>query len=294
MISSSYDQLEYKKVLRPIIFLDQFSYPVTGFEVWKFLDKKEPLLKIENILNDLVERKVLQEKRGFYFLSGKENFINVRRERYNYSVAKFKKAKFFSRLFTLFPGVLMTALANNIGSHNLREGSDIDFFIVTKKNNLWRSRLFCAGIAKLLFSRPTKRNKKDTVCLSFYVSEAAMDLKNFELSGGDPYLDYWHRGLVLIDDKKNTWKKFQAVNSLEGNIIQDNNYEKPSKIGLWLEGIAKNIQMKIMPNQLREAMNKSEGVLINDDVLKLYLKERRKQFRERFNLKKYEVFKNIN
>ena len=45
---------------------------------------------------------------------------------------------------------------------------------------------------------------------------------------------------------------------------------------------------------LKEAAKLREGVLINDDVLKLYLKEKRPYYRDAYNLKKYEIFKKIN
>src|SRR5665811_218304 len=106
----------------------------------------------------------------------------------------------------------MVAAANFIGSHNWRKDGDIDFFIITKENYLWRSRLFCAGIAKLLFSRPTINNKKDKICLSFYISESALNLRPLELEGGDPYFEFWRRGLFPLYTRNDIWNRFQAAN----------------------------------------------------------------------------------
>jgi hypothetical protein len=284
------NQERYKQVLRPLIFLDLFSFPPTAWELWLYLDKKISLLDVEKSLQELKEKNVLQELQGFYFLSGRDEIVNIRRHRYNYSSAKLRKAHRFSRIFSLFPGVIMVAAANFIGSHNWRQESDIDFFIITKKNYLWRSRLFCAGVAKLLFSRPTIKSKRDKICLSFYISESALNLHSLELEGGDPYFDYWRRGLFPLYTYQNIWDKFQNANTAEKI---SNNVVKINKLG-FLENIAKKIQLLIMPADLRRAMIESEGVVINDDVLKLYLKEKRRYFRQSFNEKKYEIFKTLN
>ena len=288
VISNDTINLE-KLVLEPIIFLDLFSFPPTAWEVWQYLNERLPFLKVESVLSFWVSQKVISEKQGFYFLSGKDDLISIRKHRYNYSANKLKKARFFAKLFTFFPGVLAVSAANFIGSHNWRQNSDIDLFIITKKGYLWRSRLFCAGLAKILFSRPTKKNKKDKICLSFYVSENALNLKNLELVGGDPYFKYWRQGLLPLYVKGNIWKKFLQANQGEENK-EGVKYIKKN----FLENLAKKIQLRIMSPQLKKEINKSEGVVINDDVLKLYLTERRREFLDNFNLKRYEIFKTIN
>ena len=288
---------KYKQVLRPIIFLDLFSFPPTAWELWQYLDKKQSLLDVEKALKELVEKKVLQELQGFYFLFGREKLVSIRQHRYNYSAAKIRKARIFSKVFSIFPGVLMVSAANFIGSHNWRQDSDIDFFIITKEKYLWRSRLFCAGITKLMFSRPTEKSKKDKICLSFYVSESALNLKSLELEGGDPYFEYWKRGLLPLYAHGDIWNRFQEENSeSEKDSLNENVYDREfinNKLGFF-ENIAKKIQLLIMPTALREAMKKSEGVVINDRVLKLYLREKRRDFREDYNNKKYEIFKTLN
>lgn len=280
----------YHQVLEPVIFLDLFSYPPTAYEIRKHLKENYALFEVEKILNDLLEKNILQEKNGFYFLPGREKIISVRSQRYNYSCKKLKKARFFARLFSLFPGVLAVAAANYIGSHNWRQGSDIDLFIITKKNHVWRTRLFCAGIAKLLFSRPSKKNKKDKICLSFYVSNSALNLKPLQLEKEDPYFFFWFKGLLPLFEKNGIWQKFLKVNNSDSVKGEDLEEHKSSGV---LERLAKGLQLKIMPKIMRQSINSSEGIMINDEVLKLYLKERRRYFRKIFNIKKYEIFKNL-
>src|SRR5680860_323134 len=97
MIASNEKNKIYKQVLRPVIFLDLFSFPATAWELWHYLDKEVSLLEIENTLSELEEQKVIKKMQGFYFLSGREDIVNIRRQRYNHSSSKLRKSRMFSR-----------------------------------------------------------------------------------------------------------------------------------------------------------------------------------------------------
>lgn len=301
-LETSENNLE-RIVLNPIIFLDLFDYPVTSFEVWHYLNKKQIFTDVIDILDRLVQKNILSIKNGFYFLVGREVIIDTRLRRYNYTCAKIKKARLFSKLFSFFPFIKSIAVANSIGAYNLRQGSDIDFFIISSVNRIWLSRFISAGLAKILGLRPTRKTKKDKICLSFYITEANLDLKKLELSDGDPYFYYWLRGLRPIYDKDNTWQKFKTANRLllENNSNKLDNLKQEEYLIInkkpkcnvfcrFLEKITKQIQLKIMAPPLRLAMNNSEGVVISDQILKLYLIDNRRQFAHKFNAKINEIF----
>ena len=61
-----------------------------------------------------------------------------------------------------------------------------------------------------------------------------------------------------------------------------------------LEKLVKKWQLKIMSPALKKEMNNSDGVVINDQVLKLYLGDRRREFLDKFNCKINEIFQKIN
>lgn len=294
MTSSRVSKIKQEIVLEPIIFFDLFSYPLNAFELYKYIDTKLNYLDLEFILTDLINREILQEEQGFYFLYGRVQLVRERHSRYNYSRQKLKKAAFFAKIFSWFPGVLAVAAANFIGDHNWRFESDIDIFIITKKNYLWLSRLYCAGIAKLAFSRPRDNFKRDKICLSFYISEESLNLEKFHLEGGDPYFKYWTLGLLPLYSYKNTWHDFLAANNFEQKARFVKASHSSRAMLPYLEGLAKKIQLFIMPKALKKAADSGEGVLISDNALKLYLKEKRPYYRDEYNHKKYEVFKNIN
>lgn len=288
-------------IIKSIVFLDIFSYPLTGYEIWQFLDRDYEFSRVIDKLDDLIKKEVLTFKEGFYFLKGQEKLIKIRRERYNYTQHKLKIAKRFSRLFSLFPSVRLVAVANLIGGYNLRLNSDIDLFIITKPGRIWLTRLFCAGLAKILHSRPTEDNKKNKICLSFYITTKALNLKSLELNDGDPYFYYWKKGLIPLYDYKNIWVNFLAANDLfifdQNKVSVLNSLDVNSTVNSFFDGfekMAKKFQFKIMAPELKQSQDNNTGVFISNDVLKLYLQDRRLEFFNKFNFKMHEVSQKIN
>lgn len=276
-----------EETTRVIVFFDLFDYPLTAYEIWKYLDYSGELLETINILNDLEHngQKNISQKDGLYFLSGREEIISVRQERHNYSLRKIKIARRFAKLFKLLPFVKAIILSNSIGQNNMRDGSDIDFLIITAPGRLWLVRLFCTGIAKLANSRPTEKNKRDKICLSFYLSAENMNLDEFQLVGGDPYFFYWLRSFILLYNKDKTYEHFLADNNLfidSALTLEDAKFLSKSKFLNYLEKIAAKLQLVIMSQPLKMANNNSDGVVMSDRVLKLYLCDRRREYAEKY------------
>lgn len=280
-----------EEIIKILAFFDLFERPLTVFEVWENLDKKVSISEVEITLNSWSE--IISQKNGFYFLSGREEIITTRQKRYNYTNRKLKIARRFARFFSFFPFVRAVMMSNSIGAHNLRDESDIDLFIITAPGRIWLARFFCAGLTKLLNRRPTSSNKRDKICLSFYVSVVHLNLDDLRLPGGDPYFHYWLRSLVLLYNKKRTHEQFLAANNLQ--VGETDARQEPKNIfGDYLEQMAKNWQLKIMPTVLREQMNRSTGVVVSDAVLKLYAVDRRAEFLKKFNYKTHAVLEKNN
>lgn len=291
-------------IFKVLAWFDLFDYPLTAYEIWQYLDIKLSLGDLLSFLNLETNGVSWQIKNGFYFLPGREEIINIRLTRYNYTDRKFKIALRVSVWFRFLPFIKMIAVANLIGAHNLRRGSDIDLFIVTSSKRVWLSRLFCAGLAKVLRLRPNKKTKQDKICLSFYVSEDRLDLENLRLDKHDLYFNYWLAGLIPIYDQAGVYAKFIQANHWLATIFPNfiwpqtnpRRLLKPvklfsdSKIFSILESLARGWQLKIMPQALKSLMNKDSRVIVSDDIIKLYLLDRREELRNKFwdKVKKYE------
>jgi len=290
-----------------VVFFDLFNYPLTVFEIWKNLNIKCSLLDVKKILEDENFSGHIQVYNGFYFLKGRQDIIKIRMARYNYTDRKFKRAMKISKIFRFIPWIEMIAIGNNIGEHNLKNNSDIDFFIITKQNRIWITRFFCVMIVKLLRLRPTEKNTKDTICLSFFISKDRMDLDRLMLDNNDIYFIHWLSGLVPIYDAGAVYKKFIHSNrwiykylpnwrpaqiSKKRNLTKLPSFVYYDLIDLlfgWLEERIKKIQLKKLPDSIKKEMNKNTNIVINDQILKFHTNDRRKGYRDKFKENMFKI-----
>ena len=121
-------------ILKAVAFFDMFDYPLTPFEIWIFCELECELSEILEILNK--DNLFLEKKCGFYFLKKRKEIVDIRKRRYDYANRKFKRALKIARLFKLIPWIKMIAVGNSIGANNLRDNSDIDFFIITEAKRI--------------------------------------------------------------------------------------------------------------------------------------------------------------
>jgi len=284
-------------IQKTISFFSLFNYPLTAFEVWKYLPVKAKFSEVLFCLDNGLEN--INQKNGQYFPALCEKNLEKRNRRYNYSDRKFKQAIKISKIFRFIPYIKMIAIVNIIGSANMRNESDIDFFIVTVPKRIWLTRFFCVLIAKILNKRPQKNKTKDTICLSFYITEDNLNLENLMLNSLDWYFIYWLACLVPIYDADNyyeklinhnlwlkktlpNWKKNTPSNRLQ---IKNKKYFFSNFYNYCFdflfgnfENIIKKFQLKIMPEILKQKMNQDKSVIINDQILKLHINDRRKNF----------------
>ncbi len=237
-----------KKIIDTLAYFYIFDYPLTSFEVWKFLfqknnggDNNVSLFQIEQTLKKLKEKNIIKEKNGFYYLStparqtnqnslntdkDKHDIIQIRIKRNRIAEEKYKKALKIIKILQYIPTIKMVAICNTLSYNNAKESSDIDLFIITKGKKIWVSRLLAASILKILNLRPKPNNSCNKICASFFVSENNSDLEKIQIippspKGGDGggyiknnplpfdiYLIYWIATLVPIYDKEKTYEKF--------------------------------------------------------------------------------------
>ncbi len=301
-----------KAIVSTIAFFDIFSYPLSAFEVWKYLQKDTSYLQVILTLKVLEENNIISQKYSFYCLKGEEDNFYIRQRRYNYTNNKIKIAKRWVKVFKLFTGLKFITLSNSIGSYNVREKGDIDLFIITKKNKIWSTRFILAVIGKIFNLRPYPENEKDKLCLSFFVSEDNLNLETYAKEN-DLYFLYWLVNLNPIYDKnnylekllkENNWIKsylpnyFKIINSK--NIV-DNKKEEESRVknkkeiyndrknGI-IENYLKKIQWHLFPREIKEKANQGKDVLISNKVLKLHVLDRRDYFYNQYleRIKTYE------
>ncbi|MCX6798025.1 MAG: hypothetical protein NTX66_02315 [Candidatus Falkowbacteria bacterium] len=299
-------------IFRTLIWFDLFNYPLSIYEIWQYLDCQCEFRDLQALLNKEGDNNAWETKGGFYYLANRSEIIKIRLARYNYTDRKFKTALKISRLFKLCPTVQLISVSNIIGAHNLRAESDIDLFIVSSKNRIWLTRLFCAGLAKLLNLRPNKTTKENKICLSFYIDEDNLNLETLKLDSQDFYFNYWLAGLVPIYNRNSTYERLLSANGWLKNYLpnfiapgsnprrqikKDNSLSGKQRFNLrpgsvftsvfnplsnFLERSSRAWQLKILPPALKDLANKDSRVIIKSGIIKLYLVDRREELREKY------------
>ncbi len=291
-----------KSVLQTLVYFDMFDYPLTSWEVWKFLyrPKKEMRVQeIDQILEDLKQSSRVSEKNGFWTLVGRDEIVDIRHERYVYAEKKFKRAERATSFLRMVPGIRMVAVSNTLAFSHSRPDSDIDLFIVTSPGSLWKSRLFGVLPFALFGLRPAPNKERDKFCFCFFATMCGLDFSSFALKDEDPYLAYWIASLAPLYDPEGIidalWESNPMVNEILPNARpvwvskrrrvdefwkRKDDFSSPAG---FLESAAKAIQFARFPKSIKTRMNRDLGVVVTDDVLKFHTDhERRAEYRDKF------------
>lgn len=281
-----------QSIIHTLSFFDVFDYPLTRTEIFKYLYSQEVASHevIYEKLCELTSAGVIEFDRGVYFFSGRGDIVLQRLFRYEEAHGKFHKALKAAKILSRIPWIRGIAVCNSLAYSNASKDSDIDLFIITEKNKIWTSRFFAAGIMELLDLRPKDGSKKDKICLSFYVSDENMDLSSIAIEN-DIYLTYWLAGLVPLFERgeifsqfyaQNPWLRHQLVNWYPYKTSDRRYFSKPQRKfwskGVGLERFFEKMQRKIMPDILKT----SDDVILNNQMLKLYSREKRAHYRDQY------------
>lgn len=288
-------------VFRTLAWFSIFSYPLTIFEVWKWLlepDRSYNLSETYRILDESVWLSSKIEKRdGFVALIGKisvDEQVKERQNRFLDAVTKYASLRRAAVWFQLFPGVQAVAAANTMAWWHTNEHSDIDLYILTKPKMLWSSRLFLVAPFKLLGRRPDKVTRvRNPFCFSFFNTSDHLNLEALRIER-DVYLAFWSKSLVPVFDKKDLFEKHTQANRWADVLFphaklkalhrhcQPRRFPQLPLQTVIFEPLARSVQRNHFPKHIQQLKNRDTRVVINDDMLKLYPTDRREMFRDEY------------
>lgn len=165
-----------KAVIKPLLYSDIFSYPLTAAEIFERLEIPCADVKtVERELRDLVEARVLFRFDDLYSLRDDVS-LALRRQAGN-KMAKdiMPRAVRRSRLIFNFPFVRAVMISGSLSKDFMEESGDIDFFIVTAPGKVWITRGLLA-----LFQRIALFNSHKYFCVNYYLDHdhLALDERN--------------------------------------------------------------------------------------------------------------------
>ncbi|MFA6296501.1 MAG: hypothetical protein WC663_04045 [Patescibacteria group bacterium] len=301
-----------RAVLSAISYYDIFEYPLTSWEIFKWgYDRKQEtenrkqkikLSEINNILSNSEKIKnILCHKNGFYFLNGREEIVEIRRQRYLLAQKRWKKLQRITTILQVVPFIKMIAGCNNLLINNIKPESDIDVFVVVKSGRMWMTRFLLTSLVSLLGQWRHKDRISGKICLSFFVTDDNLNLEKIAKKPYDIYLNNWvllaapllDRNIYSKFMQENGWAKNSMPNALEYLPV---GYERKIKKILFLD-LIRNICEKILGGkignelekifrkiQIKKMRGKGLDVIISDKMLKFHEVDRRDQFREEFEI----------
>lgn len=303
-------------ILQTLAYFDVFHTPLTSEEVHALLWKKKATLDdVQGRLQELLAEKRIKSKEGFFVLPGRDDIVDRRQMAIPLIDTKLKIASKASKRIRWIPFLEAVFVCNTVASASASEDSDIDVFIVIRKGRLWITRLLITLTLSLYRMRRHKEHVANKICLSFYVTDAHLNLSDVTIDEPDIYMAYWIAQLIPIYDpkniraemlKENKWVKQylpQALGAYRMHPmfrVEDKGFSKKIKrmfetmwgsvYGDMIEKQAKQAQEKKMAMNFSSVKDeKDTRVVIDDTMLKFHENDRRAYYREewRKRLQKY-------
>lgn len=224
-----------KSILATIAYYDVLAYPLTGFEVFKYLInpshiiaqfKPEQALASESLaqpcfldtlkaLKNKPLKNYIEEKNGFYFLKNRAKLYKTRIERQKISDQKWKKARKIIKYLQIIPYLRMIAISGSLAIANTKKQSDIDLLIITKHKRIWTNRFLITSFIHLLGKRRHNKKTADRLCLNHYITDKSLKIDFPSLYNAQTYAHL----MPVSEIEPGIYKKFQKANQWIENYL---------------------------------------------------------------------------
>lgn len=202
-----------KAIIKTLIYADIFDYPLTVYQIHKWLiGKKATLRQIETALKRLSEKRKVKSEKGYYVLPGRSSLEARRKSREKQSKKFFWKAKLIVWFLKFIPWIKLIGVSGGLAMGNVQRWDDIDLFIITSKNRLWISRLLALGLLSIVGQRrkvyDTGRKLSGKLCLNILLEEDRLAQDK-----GDIYLAHEVLQMKVLWQRDGIYSKYLADNA---------------------------------------------------------------------------------
>lgn len=218
-----------------------------------------------------------------------EEYLGVKPEPAEYEILLWEKVSQYNYYFSKIPWILWIAVCNSLAMNSAHKDSDIDLFIITKNNRLWTVRILMTIFLTLTWERKTSKNHAGKFCLSFFITEDALNFENIAIRD-DIYLAYWIDNLKPIINRKNIFSVFYNENAellgknkeIDQKIVEHPLLKTSLLLTFCWDFCEKLIKWVFFSRTKKsfQKLWKPFGVIISDDMLKFHNKDRRKEIRD--------------
>lgn len=200
-------------------------------------------------------------------------------------------------LFQAVPFLRFVAVCNNLSFGVVTEKSDVDVFIVAKKNRVYTVWFFANFFTRLFGARTYEKNTAGKFCLSFLVDEGALGFARMAVKN-DVYLANWLFFLLPLIDRgcganieaKNKWI-LPIVNgaSNKSEFVLNRSFLLKKSVGAFvlskffeilMFGPIGNLFEKLFRFISLRRLGNKKGAILLKGFIKLHENDRRVTFRE--------------
>lgn len=160
-------------ILKVLAYFDLFNYPVSGEEIFFFLDSRTAPSALPAVLGSLVAEKRIYRHDGLFSLRDDRSLVTKRltgnvRAGILLSIAA-KNARFLFQ----FPFVRGIGVSGSLSKNYADENADIDYFVITHTGRLWIARTLMHLYKKLTFLT----GRQHRYCMNYYIDEKAIEIE---------------------------------------------------------------------------------------------------------------------
>jgi hypothetical protein len=184
-----------KNVKATLTYYDVLEFPLTSFEVWKFLmkyhqEEKKGRATLQGVSQKLYELRSEGEigcEKGMWFLSERKHLIALRIAREKISIHKLKAMKTLVAWLRYLPFVRMIAATGSLALRHGTKESDWDLLIVLKKDHLFTGRITLTLFLHLIGKRRHGNKIEDRACLNYYCTDKSLLVRPEDWYGAHEY-----------------------------------------------------------------------------------------------------------
>ena len=162
-----------RSVLQTLAYGDVFDYPLTVYEVYRYLPEAEA--SFEAVSEALKDPILFSNTNGYFSLRGREDIVEIRQRRAEIARRLWRKAARYGRMIVSLPFVRMAAVTGSLSMNNTDDGTDIDYMIVTAPDHLWTCRALILLVARFAQMEGVR------LCPNYLVTTHALELQEHSL-----------------------------------------------------------------------------------------------------------------
>lgn len=268
-----------ERIISTLKFFDLQDYPLTSYELWRYLisdpealkenlDENFELIGAESIapapvhydtlltaLDALVREQRVCGKNGFYYLPERKQLVGKRLVNYRYGIRRERFIRRYLKFTKHIPFIRSISIAGSQALGLKRKSSDIDLLILTDGRFMWMARIFLSAYFQILGVRRYKNKISNRFCLNHYF--ANLDIKTSRnLYTALEYTKLRHvvypQSLGDFQRRNQNWIKtfFPNVRFPELRVRKQSTLQRllegllDNRLGLWLNSQAGKLQLR--------------------------------------------------